>query len=299
VSGESTHYRAYGLTIRSALSLPELRRADANRESTDVVVRTGDVESFRASLDDDADVSTARFSSVGTFAVVDGREIVCDLDTPGLQDHWYARRVVCTEVLPVVLLQRGSLVMHASAVVVDGRAAVFLGAPGTGKSTIAAAFHCAGSPVLADDIVGIRLNDGDLSVLPGVPQLRLDAAAVAALGIDEAEVSTRSGSESRYLSLTPVADAVPVGGFYVLSEAEPVAVEPIEGNERFFQVAKRTFHDGFLADVDVTPTGFEQVGAVIDAAPVRTIRRPTRYDALPQVVEAVAADLAGDAPSNR
>ena len=296
---ESTRYRAYGLTIRSELPLPELRAADAARDSVDVVVRTGDVGSCLDAVDDAADIHTLEFDAMGTFAVVDGREVVCDLVGPELRDHRYVRRIIYTKALPVVVLQRGAVVMHASAVVVDGRAAVFLGSRNTGKSTTAAAFHAAGYPVLADDIVGLRLDDEGPSVLPGVPQLRLDAAAVAALDVDEARISNRSGSENRYLNLTPVANAVPVGAVYVLVEGEPVAVDPVAGSEQFFQVVGRTFHDGFLADVDVTPTGFGQVGAVIDAAPVRTLRRPTRYDALPGVVEAVAADLAGDAPSNR
>lgn len=296
---DSEGYRAYGLTVRSALPLPELRLADATHESPDVVVQTGDVESLCNSVDDDIDVHTLRFDAIGTFAVVDGREIVCDLADPELREHRYVRRVIYTKALPVVLLQRGAVVMHASAVVVEGRAAIFLGSRNAGKSTTAAAFHSAGHPVIADDILGVRLNDGDLSVLPGVPQLRLNMATVRALDIDAATVSNRQGSENRYVTLRPVPDAVPVGCVYVLVEGEPVAVAPVEGSERFFEVVKRTFHDGFLSEIDVTPAGFEQVGAVVDAAPVRYLRRPTRYDALPTVVEVVTANLAGDEPSNR
>jgi hypothetical protein len=292
VSDESTHYRAYGLTIRSDFPLPELRVTDAVDESPDVVVRTGDVEPLLASGGDAVNLNTVRFDSMGTFAVVDGREIVCDLNSSELRHHRYVRQVVYIKALPVALLQRGSVVMHASAVVVDGQAAIFLGSRSTGKSTTAAAFHLKGYPVLADDIIGIRLDDESPTVLPGVPQLRLESEAVAALDIGEATTSGGSGrSEKQYLNLPPVADAVPVGCFYVLVEGESVAIEPVDGTEQFFQVLKRTFHDGFLSEMDMTPTGFEQCSTVIDASPIRYLRRPTRYDTLPSLVDRVVRDL--------
>jgi hypothetical protein len=287
VSDEDT-YRAYGLTVRSDLPLPELRAVDTTR-SPDVAVRTGDVEARLA-----AAAHTLRFDSMGTFAVVDGREVVCDLDSPELRGHRYVRRVVYTKALPVALLQRGAVVVHASAVVVDGRAAIFLGSPDAGKSTTAAAFHRAGYRVIADDIVGIEVEDGPPAVLPGVPQLRLDAAVVAALGVEAPDISNRSGSENRYLNLPPVAESVPLGGLYTLVEGESVGVDPVAGADQFFRVVERTFHDGSLSGADVTPTGFEQVAAVVDSAPVRALRRPTRYDALPSVVDRVVCDLAAD-----
>jgi hypothetical protein len=130
-----------------------------------------------AAVEDD-NAHTLWFGAVGTFAVGGGNEIVCDLDTPELRDHRYVRRVVSTEALPVALLQRGAVVLYASAAVVDERAAIFLGSRDTGKSTTAAAFHSAGYLVLADDIVRGRLDDEGPVVLPAVPQLRLDAAVV-------------------------------------------------------------------------------------------------------------------------
>jgi hypothetical protein len=44
----------------------------------------------------------------------------------------------------------------------------------------------------------------------------------------------------------------------------------------------------------MTPTGFEQCSAVIDASPVRYLRRPMRYDTLPSLVDRVVRDLAAD-----
>jgi predicted xylose isomerase-like sugar epimerase len=83
----------------------------------------------------------------------------------------------------------------------------------------------------------------------------------------------------------------------VLVEGESVAIEPVAGTEQFFQVVKRTFHDGFLSEVDMTPTGFEQCSAVIDASPVRYLRRPKRYEVVPSLVEHVERDLTAEEPN--
>jgi len=80
-------------------------------------------------------------------------------------------------------------VLHASAVSIDGKAAIFLGPRGAGKSTTtAAAFGAEGYSVLEDDVVAIRFDEGVLTVVPGVPQLRLKSDAAAALGVEDDDI---------------------------------------------------------------------------------------------------------------
>jgi hypothetical protein len=76
-------------------------------------------------------------------------------------------------VLALVLRYRGVVCLHASAVVVNGRAIVFAGAEEAGKSTTAAAFARRGFPALSDDVVPLAERDGVFFAFPGSPQLRL------------------------------------------------------------------------------------------------------------------------------
>ena len=77
-------------------------------------------------------------------------------------------------VLGLALRLRGLLPIHASSVVVDGRAVLFVGPPQAGKSTTAAAFALAGFRVLADDTSVIhRSSDGGFEVSPDGFRLRL------------------------------------------------------------------------------------------------------------------------------
>jgi hypothetical protein len=63
-------------------------------------------------------------------------------------------------VLPAAMLARGFAALHASAVEIGGRAAVFAGTSGTGKSTMAAALGARGHRYLADDFVGLDPASG-------------------------------------------------------------------------------------------------------------------------------------------
>lgn len=76
-------------------------------------------------------------------------------------------------ILALVLRFRGLVCLHASAVVVNGRAVAFVGPEEAGKSTTAAAFSRKGFAVLSDDVVPVREHAGAFFALPGSPHLRL------------------------------------------------------------------------------------------------------------------------------
>src|SRR5690606_16473868 len=83
-------------------------------------------------------------------------------------------------VMACLLHRQGLLVLHGSAVVIDGEAHAFLGDKGSGKSTTAAALIAAGLPLVADDVVALdRLEDGRLAVRAAFPAMKLDARMMA------------------------------------------------------------------------------------------------------------------------
>lgn len=77
----------------------------------------------------------------------------------------------------------GAIPLHASAVAIDGRAVVFVGGTGLGKSTLAAALcERGGASLLADDAVVIERDEDTYQVLAVEPNHWLDRASAAALG---------------------------------------------------------------------------------------------------------------------
>jgi hypothetical protein len=80
--------------------------------------------------------------------------------------------------LAVHLMLRHELVLHASAVQVDGHAVAFVGAAGMGKSTLAAALCDNGCGLVADDVLRVDpIDSPTMRVYPGSTESRLRMAA--------------------------------------------------------------------------------------------------------------------------
>jgi hypothetical protein len=76
--------------------------------------------------------------------------------------------------IPQVLSLQGDLMLHATCVVIDGRAFLFAGDSTLGKSTLAAGFALQGLDVFSDDIVRIEIApDGTPLAHRGYPGVRL------------------------------------------------------------------------------------------------------------------------------
>lgn len=83
-----------------------------------------------------------------------------------------------------------------------GRAVLFSGDPGYGKSTTAGALALRGVPVLSDDIVPLELTGGEIWATPGYPRECLWPEAVEKLaGTVEALPRLTPVWEKQYLPL--------------------------------------------------------------------------------------------------
>lgn len=154
-------------------------------------------------------------------------------------------------VLPVdALLHRArTVVLHGNAVVVDGRAWVFLGESGAGKSTTALELLRRGALLLADDRVPIDAEAATAS--PGPSSLRLRDDATLEFPARE---PTRKGSDGK--QRVSVAHASLAGGTYPLAglvfltplrgggsahDAESVALEPLETRDLLVELLRQSF----------------------------------------------------------
>jgi len=122
-----------------------------------------------------------------------------------------------------LLFVRGMTLLHASAVAVGGKAIALLGPAGAGKSTTAAAFALSKFPVLTDDIVAVREQNGDFLVQPAYRRLCLWPDSVEALyGSAEALPRLADSWEKRSLELGRDCRfeqrALPLAAIYVLGE---------------------------------------------------------------------------------
>ncbi len=286
---------AYGLGIRSALPLPEFV---ASAAAADVDVRLGRVKRFPSETTAagsyfraTAEEAYLFWENVGAFLVLEGREIIAD-PVPGVEDR-VLRLFILGPALGVLLHQRGLLVLHASAVELNGGAVAFLGGAGWGKSTLAAALYARGHGVMSDDVTAVELDGPRPTALPGFPQLKLWPEAAAALGVSPAtlarlhpQLEKRAYDASRGFPEAPL----PLSRIYVLAEGMSQEVEPIRPQEALLELVRHSYGIRMLQAVRPS-SHFRQCAALASTVPVCRLKVRCSLASLPDLARFVEDDL--------
>ncbi len=116
------------------------------------------------------------------YEVLGGREITIifrensSVELERLALHGFA--------LAAILHQRGFLILHASSVEISGRAVVFLGEKTHGKSTLVAHLVAEGHRLLSDDVTALLVGSDRISVLPGMPCIKLWPDSMLSIGLN-------------------------------------------------------------------------------------------------------------------
>jgi hypothetical protein len=248
-------YWAFGLGIHSELPLAGLVEAAAAPE---VCVRWGDPAQFPtgfngavAHLHINRQEAIMALPEVATLAIRDGREIQV-FAPPATDRHMLARHIV-GNVLAILLFQRGYLVLHASTVRVDGRAVAFLGEPGAGKSSTAAALVRQGHGLLADDAAALQSCSPPALVVPGFPRLRLSPQVAQALGYAvEALVPAGPTDDKLILPADGAFEPEPAAleRVYVLERGDPFQIEPLPASQAVVHFIRHSVPVRFLLPGD-------------------------------------------------
>ncbi len=176
-------YLAYGLGVHSELQLFDLPEQEVE---PDVTIRIAGVEVGQAG-DEKSDPyikltpqeAIYSMAAVGKFYVNCGREITVDPDPDADLD--LVRRYLIGVATALLLYQRRGIVLHASAVNIDGKGVVFLGGSGAGKSSMAAALMAKGHDLLVDDVTSIQIDVGTAWLYPGYPYIKLSDEALSSI----------------------------------------------------------------------------------------------------------------------
>ncbi len=224
-------------------------------------------------------------------------------------------------VVGFVLHLRGTPCLHASAVVIDGRAVAFLGHSGAGKSTTAAAFVRRGFAALTDDVLALEVEadavggssafarpgfgetpkDPPYIVRPGHNVVRLAPDAVRAIyGAEDALPHGGDTTDKRHLELTAggnrfPAGPVPLGAIYVLRERRPdldrpVVIADLKGHEALMALVARTYMN-YVLDAELRTRALDVFARLAARVPVRQLTVRDAAADLGAVVDAIVADV--------
>lgn len=183
-------------------------------------------------------------------------------------------------VMGFVLLLRGLVCLHASAIVIDGAALALVGPAGAGKSTTAAAFSARGFSVLAEDVVTLDDRADRFLVRPAYPCIRLWPASAATLyGSRSALPPLTPNWDKLYLDLTQQSgqferEPRPLAAIYLLEERskDPRApfVETVDRTGGLLSLIGNTYGTKLL-DKQMRAREFDLLSRVMANVPLRRV----------------------------
>lgn len=214
-------------------------------------------------------------------------------------------------VLAFWLERAGVVTLHASAVVVDGRAVAFLAGNHAGKTNLALAMMARGGALLTDDLLavegpppGTAEEDATFLARPGYPQVRLWVPDVE---------RHLPGRGRRLPTVHPAYDKrrVPVGeggigrfhpepaplAAVLLPEHRPDVATPrldrLPPGEALVALLAGSYLPRLAPAAGLQEGRMEQLGRLVERIPVRRLVYPRGLDRLPEVVAALPGLLGG------
>jgi hypothetical protein len=313
---ESAVYSLFGLRIRSALPLPCSKAGDFKSDA-DVELIESTEEQIAApcngapvhfSEDDGYWLDTlyqdgaarVRWKEHFEFVVSADRSRVLWRRWEGVPDRALFAYLL-GHVLSYCLLARGLEPLHATSVVVDGKAIALLGDSGYGKSTLAAALLDRGCRLLTDDVLVLEFQGQQLLAHPSLAHIKLTPDSADAVFHGRRSVFMNAFTSKMIFSLEEsqhVPRLVPLHRVYLVpaKSGSKISVRSVRGRAAFLPIIKNTFNN-----VVLTPSRLKQQFAFASRLTSRVVIKrlsyPKRLELLPAVVDAILADLSREQSS--
>lgn len=293
-------YTAYGLNIHSSLKLPEL--ISYNSAIADVVIRFDTLKSSPLINNSEyySFASTKEgmylfWQEIGTILISEGKEII--IDPLANFEVSRLRLFILGAAMGTLLHQKGYLVLHASAVAINGEAVIFTADKGRGKSTMAAALHSRGHNLIADDVVAIDFNDeGNVVVYPAFPQLKLWPEAVTHLGKnpdDLPQLTSKFDKREYLLKDSFVQQPLKLKQIFVLGHSSEIKATPLSAQEIIFYLIRNTYVTRFGSSLlqPNDPSHFFKLSKLAKSVSIERLLRPNSIELLSEVSKTVEEHL--------
>lgn len=239
-----------------------------------------------------------RFTRVADFYLWPDK-IVCHLTEPAHR-HWVEIWLLGI-VLAYWLELQGIPALHASAVVINGRAIAFLSSNKGGKSSLAASLMQLGYPLLTDDILPVERHDSSFLGRPGYPQMRMwpdqaeHFAGHADLEQVHPQVSKRRVPVKALTKGAFCGSVRTLGGLYLPERRDTlgIAITTLAPAEALMALIRNAFlaHNVQLPALEAARLRF--FAALVRFVPVKRLVYPDGLEHLPAACDAILQDVAG------
>lgn len=302
LNAKQRDYTAYGLHVRSSIALP-FRPLLRPSGDPDVCVGFGEAPPLRTPTLGGTTWQAApgalllHVDGVARYAVTDGTRIA--IQPEGGSERDFAA-FLSGSVFGACLQQRGIALFHASAVAAAAGAALILGPPGIGKSTLLAAMTDRGYAMLADDAVGVVAAEGTLQALPAFPSIGLWPNSLEALGWGgRGGVAAREGTAKSYARPARFhGSPIAVHGVFSLRSGRANAVNGVPRTPRsaWEELQRNGYQRNILLGLGRSAQLFRMAAAMASSLTVRDITYDISTICPQALAKRLAAALEADAP---
>jgi len=290
-------YRISGLLVESELALPGAM-ATAVGGPADVTVRYGAVpealpgaSASGPTWQMEGDRFLLCIPNIARFLLAGGRSVVVEpaseatvADIPVF---------MLGTVLSLLQHQRARIVLHASAVCVNGRAVLFCGRSGAGKSTLAATLAQHGYPVINDDVCAISIEHHERPVVyPDGRKPKLWSRDIERLGLAE----RRGERVRRHLDKYYVdfggrfSEPLPIAAVYDLHDALPPIEPGIKRSnavDATLTLKRFAYRQNMVTRLDQWPLYFKAAITVANSSAMFNLHRVRDFSQLAALVAAL------------
>ncbi len=290
-------YKAFGLTIKSEIELPELPLALGDFDvtvslgATPVSIENPMFKGVR--FESSHNEFLLKIDHIASFYVTAGKHIVIQTASNASFDE--VRLFLLGSAFGALIHQRGLLPFHGSSVKINSSATIFSGHSGAGKSTLAAAFHKKGYPMLSDDVSVISLTDQGIAyVQPGYPQMKLWSDSIKNLGGEPSSYKTiRKQLEKHCIPIVECfqKEAIPLQNIFIVAASNlgELNVRPAKGIEKFNLLRNHTYRFNFIAGLEMQTNHFNYISTIAKEVNVFALTRPTGKFIFDEMIEMILA----------
>jgi hypothetical protein len=294
-------YNVFGWNVSSEIELSELWGGDPSHP-IDIVIRKARLpELLEGAIERGIGFQIKprhyylMIEKVAKFHVIEGNEILIDIHLEAqLKD---VKVFLYASVFGGLCHLRGTLPLHASAIVNNNKAYLFTGNSGSGKSTTVAALQKRGYSVLTDDLAPIKFNtDNQPIISQGISRIKLWGDALARISISYLpEDQIRDGVEKFQ---TPVLARLDKKDFLVRKifilepyGKEDLIITELKGKTKIIELMRHTFRTQLIDGLDLKQSHFENMTKLINQVQVFKIKQPRKVNKLEYLIDQIEQHL--------
>lgn len=292
-------YRIYGLTVFSQLECPLLLSDGSNADAT-ILMGTIPASCLPEGMHKGAhflggDKVLLVIDGVAKYLISAGNEVLIEPFPDARQDM--VRLFLLGSALGILLHQRGVLPLHGCGIIHDGRAILFLGDTGIGKSTLAEAFRRKGYKLLTDDVSALSFAEDDgIHVFPAYPKINLTEESANRFDIQVAGLPAAHPRKKKYC--VPVDDSFsatphPLARIYILHRGKDQTIR-LETPSKIAAIpflTHNTYRPQALTRMGHHQRHIEQCARIADNYPVRLLTRPDDLSRLAELTDLLENDF--------